>query len=67
MTTLGIHPSTATTTPVAPARAGARRARAGSGLAAKLWRRVVFSAFATGLVGVAALANQLALYATGSP
>ncbi len=65
MTTLGIHPPTATTVPVAPPRARARGARAGSGLAAKLWRRVVFSAFVTGLVGVAAIANQLAMYATG--
>ena len=65
MTTLGIHPPTATTAPIAPARArGARRAPDGTGLAAKLWRRVVFSAFVTGLVGVAAIANQLALYAT---
>jgi hypothetical protein len=64
MTTLGINPPTAATAPVAPTRARPRGARAGSGLAAKLWRRVVFSAFVTGLVGVAAIANQLALYAS---
>jgi hypothetical protein len=77
MTTLGI-PSAPSSTPTlsklsklsTPRAGGARRAgRAGrrTGLAGKLWRRVVFSAFVTGLVGVAAVANQLALYATGSP
>ena len=67
MTTLGIHSPPATTAVSTPRARRSRGARAGSGLAAKLWRRVVFSAFVTGLVGIAAVANQLALYATGWP